>query len=351
MSIYDKMLKDGESLVRDEIPLDYDYIPHKVPFRENEQEEIAHALRPLTTGRSGKNLFIYGPPGVGKTFVIKHLFREIGFETNNIQPLYINCWKKDTSHRIALEICKQIGYKWTHNKGTDELLKSILEILNKRSTVICLDEVDKTKDLDILYNLCEDLNNKTIILVTNYADWIGDLDDRIKSRLIPGVLEFKPYDANSTRGILKERKNFAFVPGVWEENAFDLVVEKTWQLKDIRTGLFLLKESSDVAEINASRKITLEHTKKAISKFSDNFKIKDSGEFGEDEQQIIEIIKSNSGKTIKELYKIYTENEGDKSYRTFYRKIDELLENHMVELGEKEGKSRIIIYSKKLNEF
>ena len=343
-------LRDDESLIKDETPLCYDYIPKPIKYREGQQQEISYAIKPLLNGRDGGNLFVYGSPGVGKTLAVKYLFREIEFEGDNIIPIYINCWKKDTSHRIALEICKAIGYKWTHNKGTDELLKSILEILNKRSTVICLDEVDKTKDLDILYNLCEDLNNKTIILVTNYADWIGDLDDRIKSRLIPGVLEFKPYDANSTRGILKERKNFAFVPGVLNDEAFDLVARKTCELKDIRSGLFLLKKAADEAERKSSREIKLEHAKLAIEKFSSEFKIKNAKEFGDEENSLIEIIKENSG-TIKELYGIYIKKGGNKSYRTFYRKIDELLENHMIEADEKDGKARIISYGRKLTDF
>ena len=351
MGLYDKILKDGESLIKDEIPLDYDYIPKPIKYRESQQQEIAYSIKPLFNGRDGGNLFIHGSPGVGKTLAIKYLFREIEDETSNIIPIYINCWKKDTSHRIVLEICKQIGYKWTHNKGTDELLKSILEILNKKSTVICLDEIDKAKDTDVIYNLCEDLNKKTIIMITNYKDWIADLDDRIRSRLVPQTLEFEPYNSSETSGILKERSKYAFVPGIFDDEAFDLIAKKTWELKDIRSGLFLLKKSADVAERKASRKIDIEHAKKAIESFNTDFKIKNIGDFGEEENNLIEIIKENSGKTIKELFTIYSEKGGSKSYRTFYRKIDELLENHMVEAEENDGKARIINYGKKLTDF
>ena len=45
MSIFDDMLKDGESLFRDEIPLDFSFIPKPLKYRENEQRIIQKALR------------------------------------------------------------------------------------------------------------------------------------------------------------------------------------------------------------------------------------------------------------------------------------------------------------------
>ena len=118
-------------------------------------------------------------------------------------------------------------------------------------------------------------------------------------------------------------------------------------MKDIRSGLFLLKESGIFAENKGSRNILKNHTQEAISKL-EGFKIKDSKEFNKDEQLVLELIKKNTGKTIKELFDLF---DTEMSYRTFHRKIEELNKNNMIEFGKKKGKSIMINYSKKITEF
>ena len=61
----------------------------------------------------------------------KRELRELEEESEEIYPIYINCWQKNTTFKIVMETCEQLGYKLTHNKGTDELLKVTKEILNK----------------------------------------------------------------------------------------------------------------------------------------------------------------------------------------------------------------------------
>ena len=347
MGLFDDILHDNESLFLDEIALDYDYVPKEIKYRENQQHFIAECMAPLLKNKTGRNLFICGAPGIGKTLATKHVKRELEEKSNDVQAIYVNCWKKDTSYKVAINICEQIGYKWTHNKRTDELIEIIAKILNKKSCVNFLDEVDRVREIDIIYSFCEDLLRKSIILIANNENWFTQLDDRVKSRLIAEKLEFEPYTARETEGILRERVKYAFVPGVWDEEALQSVIDRTIEMKDIRSGLYLLKEAGNVAETKASRKIKPEHAEKALSKF-ESFKIKKTEDFGEAEQKILELIKDNSGKTVKELHSLI---EKDFSYRTFHRKIGELKKNNMIDVVEVPGKSSIVNYSKKLTEF
>ena len=151
MGLFDNILHDDESLFLDEIALDYDYIPQIIKFRENQQQFIAECIAPLLQGKSGRNLFIHGVPGIGKTLAALYVKRELEEKSTEVQTIYVNCWKKDTSYKILIDICEQIGYKWTHNKRTDELMEVIAKILNKKSCVILLDEVDRVKEADIIY--------------------------------------------------------------------------------------------------------------------------------------------------------------------------------------------------------
>jgi cell division control protein 6 len=356
MSIFKEMLKAGESLFRDEIALDYDYLPKLLPYREKEQFYIAGCIKPLLQKRSGKNLFIHGAPGIGKTAATRYILRDLENETDQVIPMYINCWKKNTTYKIILEICDILGYKFTQNKKTDELFKIAKDMLNKKSAVFVFDEADKLEDFDFLYLLLEEIFRKTIILITNFKNWILNLDERIRSRLTAEIIEFKPYNPEETRGIMKKRMSYAFVPGVWEEEAFELAAKRTIEISDIRSGLYLLKESALAAENKASRKIAAEHVKEAIAKL-DDFSIKEKSSLDQESRNILELIKNNSHKKIGELYKIYQRYNGALSYKSFQRKIDSLQKNKFISVekteGGLEGNTTIVKYSedKKLTDF
>src|SRR3989344_3891917 len=209
-------------------------------LRENENQYIATCIKPLFQKRNGKNLIIHGPPGVGKTLATKNVLKELEEETDDITPVYVNCWKKNTTYQVVLELCKAIDYKFTQNKRTDELISIIVERLNKKSSVLVFDEIDKIQELDILYNLSESLYRKTIILLTNESNWLFRLDSRLKSRLIPDQLEFKPYSLTETKEILKQRISQAFPPNTINENSLNKITENPFKQTDIRTGLFIV---------------------------------------------------------------------------------------------------------------
>jgi archaeal cell division control protein 6 len=357
MGMFSNMLRDDESVFMDPIALDYDYVPKIMPYREKEQFEIASCIKPLFARRNGKNVFVYGKPGIGKTLAIKHILNELEEETEDILPIYVNCWQKNTTYKVLLEICDILGYKFTQNKKTEELFKIIKDIVNKKCAVFVFDEVDKTEELDLLYTLIEGIYRKTIIMITNFKSWADNLDPRVKSRLTPELIEFRPYDEQETKGILKNRMEYSFQKGVWTDSIFEIVVKKSAQLKDIRAGLYIMKEAGNCAEERSSRVINETDVKKAIKKL-DEFSIKKSTDLDEESQRILEIAKDNSGKKIGDLFRIYENSGGKMTYKTFQRKIDKLANGKFITTekitGGAEGKTTIIrtdSVEKKLSDF
>ncbi|MBW2978314.1 AAA family ATPase [Candidatus Woesearchaeota archaeon] len=356
MSIFKDMLKSEESLFKDEIALDYEFLPKLLPYREKEQFYLANCIKPLLTKRNGKNLFVHGAPGIGKTAATRHVLRDLENETEEVIPIYINCWKKNTTYKIVLEICDTLGYRFTQNKKTDELFGIIKQMINKKSAVFVLDEADKLEDFDFLYFILEEIYRKSIFLITNFKNWLLNLDERVRSRLTAEITEFKPYNTEETKGILKHRLKYAFVPNIWEDGAFNLVAKRTAELSDIRAGLYLLKEAGSAAEEKASRKITEEHVKTAIQKL-DDFSVKEKSDLDQESRNILEIIKNNSNKKIGELYDIYRKYNGALSYKSLQRKIANLQKNKFISIekteGGQEGNTTIIKYAetKKLTDF
>ena len=333
MNLFDNILKHDETLFKNELALDYEYLPHVLKFREDQQQHIATIIKPLFQGRMGSNLLITGKPGIGKTAAAKHVLREMEQYSDKIKGIYVNCWKYDTAYKIIVEICQQLGYKWVQNKKTNELMKEIAKILNKKAAVIILDEVDKLKEEQIIYYLLEDVYKKCIFMISNEKDFISYLDERTRSRLMPEILTFEPYTFKETYDILDERRTSAFYENIILDKDFEKIIEKTSELKDIRSGLFLLKESGNAAEIRSSRKIEEEDVIKAISKLSHFQTSKVS--LDDEEKTLLQMIKKNNGSKSSEIYKEY-QSKFNKSDRTFRRKVSKLKDNNLIE--SKDGK-------------
>lgn len=355
MTLFKNMLKDGENIFLDSLALDPEFTPPVIKYRENQQQYIATCIKPLFQKRSGKNLFIFGSPGIGKTVAVKHVLNELNKETDDVLTIYVNCWKKDTPYKIALDMCDQVGFKFIHDRDTSELFKELAKIINKKNAVIVLDEADKLNDNNLIYSLCDEFVRKTIILITNKGDWIAELDNRVRSRLTPDILEFKPYNLEETRGILKQRVEYGFIPTAVNNEALDLIVEKTFEAGDIRVGLFLLKEAGELAENRSSKKLTRNDAEESIKKLKD-FQIKSTSNLDDDENAILNVVKNNSGKTSMEIFNIYKNNGGKQSYASFQRKIKNLEKGRFISLralntGEPGRSTLIELGYKRLDEF
>ncbi len=335
MGLFDNVLASGQSLIRNEVALDYDFLPKVLPFRENEQHYLAECLRPLFHKRSGRNVLIHGPPGIGKTAATKAVLRELEETTDEVKVAYVNCWQANTTYKILLELCDQLGYKFTQNKNTGELVKVIASICNKASVALVFDEVDKVEDFDFLYHLLTEVYNKSVFLITNYKSWLMELDERVKSRLTPELVEFKQYLPAETHAILKSRAEIAFVPDAWDDDAFSVAAAKAADVRDVRGGLFLMKNAALEAESKASKKITLVHVNAAIGRM-DDFLTKHREELEDETRRILDVVHGNSGKRIGELHAIYQKMGGQCSYKTFQRKITHLEQNRFI-ATEKSG--------------
>ncbi len=355
MGFFDGKLRGSESLFSNELALDVDYLPPVIKFRENQQQEIAVCIKPVFTGRPGRNLIISGSPGIGKTAAVRAVLREVEKESDDIYTVYINCWKKETAFKIASDLCEQVGYKWVHNKRSDELFDAAAAIINKQAAVIVLDEIDKLTDFSALYAILEDIQKKCVILITNNNEFLSEIDARVRSRLMAGMLDFKSYTMEETLGILQQRVDYAFIPKVMESRVLQILAKKTWEAADIRAGLFLLREAGLSAERAGVKKIEEKHANEAVTQFP-NFMQKKTGDLDTETQQILGLIKKNSGTSTSEVFTLYQKEGGDKTFRTFQRKIKDLAEANLIRTkevnkGSDEGRSTIVEFKTTLNDF
>ncbi len=269
MALFEKILGEGESVFRNEYALSFDYLPDLLPYRENQQRHIADSIALLLQGRMGRNLLISGPQGIGKTSAVRFVFRELESYTDEIAPIFINCWKTQTSNSVLAEMARQMGAMGAHFKATEEIWERILRAAERyKGVAIALDEIDRARDFDFLYQIAENIGRFSIILITNEKEFVVRLDARVRSRLVLEDMEFAPYKKDEIRGILEERRRVAFVPGVWGGEAFDLVVEKCYKSGDVRVGLALMREAGRATESASKKRVGVEEVKIALEKLS-----------------------------------------------------------------------------------
>ncbi len=255
------------SLLMNPAVLEQTFLPRLLPYREEQHKYLAECIKPLMEGRSGMNLLITGGVGIGKTACVRYILRMLREETDNILPIYVNCWKRDTTPKIINDIADQMDVKTAEKISSDEMLNILVGKFSKYDGVVfAFDEIDKVTDFDFLYRIAEDVPRKAIFMITNINEWISKLDRRLMSRVTPDRVEFKTYKFEEIRGILYERQKAAFAPGAWDYNAFEEIIKKTHSLGDIRSGLFLMKAAGEVATARNAPKIVMEDVAKALSK-------------------------------------------------------------------------------------
>lgn len=345
MGIFNRILMNDETIFKHKEVLDTDYVPKMVPYREAEQQEIAYCIKPLINSQNGSNIAIFGKPGIGKTLVLKKILEEL--EDYDVNTFYVNCWKSNTTFKIYERIARKFGFFVT-NKDSGEVFNKLQKRMNERSTLLIFDEVDKISDYDFLYNFLENINKKSIILIANEKDWYVKLDQRIKSRLMPKVLDFNPYNLLQTSDILKKRVELGFLDNVIPEDIFLKIVNMSWKNEDVRVGISLLKEVGNVCEANACRVVNEKHLERVLKTTDD---IGKKVTLDDDLKVIIDIIKENDNSKIGDLFSKFQEiSESEVSYKTFQRRIKKLsdLKRIRVEVvnGGEQGKTSIISLEK-----
>jgi len=157
---------------------------------------------------------------------------------------------------------------------TDEVFAKLKQMIEKHGgvTVIILDEVDKLKGDEALYNLSRinsDLKNAkvSIVGISNDLKFTEFLDPRVKSSLGEENLIFPPYDAGELQDILNQRVNLALKNDVIDEEVVPLCSALAAQEHgDARRALDLLRMSAELAERGKALKITKKYVKLAQSK-------------------------------------------------------------------------------------
>jgi cell division control protein 6 len=276
--IFENFIK-GAKLFRDREVLRHDYLPVKLPHRENQIRLLGEAVAPVLKDARCSNIFIYGKTGTGKTavtkFVLGHLEAKAKEYGAAVRFCYVNCRITGSEYRVFANLSQSVGLSVPFTGlSVGEVFDRFRTGLDSSRTlfIVVLDEVDalvKERGDHLLYELTrinEFLHKSkvSIIGISNDLRLKEFLDPRVFSSLSEEEIIFGPYDASELRNILLERSKLSFNEDSLSEAALNVCSAlAAAEHGDARRALDLLRVSGEVAERQGATTITEEHVREA----------------------------------------------------------------------------------------
>jgi cell division control protein 6 len=239
--------------------------------READLKAMALFLSDVFKTGQGRNLFIYGKPGTGKTVCVQYLLSEIRKHADeNHVPLisvYVNAGKTRTPYYTMLEIVKALDLNVPDRGWQMFRLKQAFENAKKDgAVVVAIDEVDSIifKEKEPLVYYLNRQPKTTLILVSNKIQDATSLPNRALSTLHPKLLMLEPYTPEEAKVVMLQRVENAFHPNAISGKLLDIVAEATSKAEDIRMGFAILLSAGLLAEKSGKTMIEAEDIKSAV---------------------------------------------------------------------------------------
>ncbi len=342
MGIEDILMFD-ETLFRDTTIFDLDYVPETYNFRDTQMEAMAYEIRPALRGSMPGHSVILGTCGTGKTTAVKKVFEMVEKTSESVVCCYINCQINHTKFSILSQIHKKVFGHKPPETGVPflRIYTKIMEKLvkNEQTLIVALDDAnfifENKQGNEIFYYLLrahEEIPNAKagLFVVIPDFEFRYALDKTVKTVFIPQEIVFEPYSYDEINSILKDRAKIGFYPNVISDEIIEKISDYTYENGDLRVGIDLLKSCGNIAESDASRKITEEHLEKALKKHVSS-SIKEAMKILNDSEkelldEIIEEskkIKSNEVITSTRVFTKLTKNKKN-SYSKLKRTLERL---------------------------
>jgi cell division control protein 6 len=281
-SILDEVFKksvNNPKIFTDREVLRHDYLPDRLPHREEQIRQLGEIVAPVLTGARCSNIFIYGKTGTGKTAVTKYVLSHLEVKAKEfsspVKFCYLNCRMVGSEYRVFASLCQSMGIHVPFTGlSVGEVFDRFRTGLDDSRTffIIVLDEIDaliKTRGDNLLYELTRmnEALSKSKISITGISNDLRlkeFLDPRVFSSLSEEEIVFSPYGADDLKSILFERAKSAFYDAILSDGALGLCAAlAAAEHGDARRALDLLRVAGEIAERKGASTVVEEHVREA----------------------------------------------------------------------------------------
>ncbi len=282
------------SVFLDESKLYPEYIPSKLPHRENQIKQLSRLFKMLvlSPGSTSIRAILVGRVGTGKTVTatvfgrtLTELAKRKGIE---LRYVHVNCSKNKNAPSIMREIKNQLGLSIPdRGLSAPEIAQGIIRELERQDAyvLVTLDEFDyfltvaKPDDRYFVVRIYDVFKEKVKRLNFIYISRAslerlsGMLDELTSTYLLKNVVNFTPYTSRELFDILKDRADKAFMPGTIDDDILEYIAEIEGHDMggegNARKAIAILLAAGkladrDLREGRASR-VTLEHVRAALA--------------------------------------------------------------------------------------
>src|SRR4030043_1396777 len=276
--VFEKFV-NGAKLFKDREVLRHDYLPEKLPHREEQIQRLGEAVAPVLRDARCSNIFIYGKTGTGKTAVTKYVLGHLETKAKeygaSVKFCYVNCPMIGSEYRIFANLSQNLGMTIPFTGlSVGEVFDRFRNGLDASRTIfiVVLDEVDaliKDRGDGLLYELTrinETLHKSKVAMIgiSNDLRLKEFLDPRVFSSLSEEEMVFRPYDASELRNILLERSKLSFQEGSLSDAALNVCSAlAAAEHGDARRALDLLRVAGGGAERQGAQRVTEGHVGEA----------------------------------------------------------------------------------------
>lgn len=286
-------LTPEDDIFLDEDVLRDDYDPDRILERDDVLNRYLQMFSEVIRGKRPRNVFVYGPTGVGKTvgthLVLDRVCEDAeGVDGVDVTAVQMECRDLNTSYQVAVSLVNVLRESTPRSSlpttgypegDVFDMLFDELRDADTSHVLIALDEIDNIGTSDnVLYKLgrCNNRNSAKfvdpdntkvgLVGITNDSTFRDSLDPRVKSTLCEHEIHFPPYDANELRTILENRAADAFHDGVLTDDVVPITAAFAAKRSGYaRTALDLLYTAGDLARSGDDALVTEEHVRKAES--------------------------------------------------------------------------------------
>ncbi|MEW6664121.1 MAG: AAA family ATPase [Thermodesulfobacteriota bacterium] len=238
--------------------LDEESVLEDTQVREAQIKELWFCLSPLQKRKAPINCWIYGQPGTGKTAITRYVLKQIE-SLAGAKVVYVNCWEKNTFYGVLDRIITELRILGPEKPATSQKLEILQRYLRDNSLVVILDDIDRPSPTErnaILYNLCN-LQRLGLVCISKSSGTVFELEERIKSRLNPVMVEFPKYSQEELLNILERKAEQALAQGKWDKGVLDRIAGLADG--DARVAVQALKNAAYFAQKATSDRISELH--------------------------------------------------------------------------------------------